>query len=211
MDLTKQVSAFGKIDRRKFLGAAALGGLLTSLALPLAVEARAAAAADTASEPGDDRIGKLDHAAHMRRAIAQARNNAKYPFGAVIVRIDDGSVVAEGFNRTSINPTWHGEMDAIDQYAARHPGADWSSLVLYTTCEPCAMCQSAVLWAGIAGVIFGSSIPFYVGLAGWAIDIRAEEVIRRTAFRHCTLIGGILEQECNALFVAASKLPPPQG
>jgi tRNA(adenine34) deaminase len=208
MDLTKQVSAFGKIDRRKFLGAAALGGLSTSLALPLAVETPAAAAADTASEPGDERIRKLDHAAHMRRAIAQARNNPRYPFGAVIVRIGDGSVVAEGYNRTSINPTWHGEMDAIDQYAARHPGADWSGLALYTTCEPCAMCQSAVLWAGIAGVIFGPSIPFYAGLAGWAIDIRAEEVIRRTGFRHCMLIGGILEQECNALFVAASKLLP---
>jgi len=72
------------------------------------------------------------------------------------------------------------------------------------------MCQSAVLWAGIGAVVFGSSIPFLIKLGWWQINIRAEEVIKRTPFRHCTLIGGILEQECNAMFLAAPKPPAPQ-
>ena len=118
----------------------------------------------------------------MRRAIVQANKNPKLPFGAVIVRVSDGSVVAEGHNRTPVNPIYHGEMDAIDRYASQHPGADWSDLVLYTTCEPCAICQSAVLWAGIGAVIFGSSIPFLASLNWWYIDIRAEEVVKRTSF-----------------------------
>jgi tRNA(adenine34) deaminase len=203
MNLAKQPSAPCKIDRRKFLGAAALGGIWTSLAL--AGRAHAATGSD-AGEPSDNRIQRLDHAAYMRRAIEQANKNPKLPFGAVIVRVSDGSVVAEGHNRTPVNPTYHGEMDAIDRYASQHPGADWSGLALYTTCEPCAMCQSAALWAGIGAVIFGSSIPFLARLNWWYIDIRAEEVVKRTSFRRCTVIGGILEQECNALFVAALKL-----
>ena len=142
----------------------------------------------------------------MHKAIVQGKNNPKYPFGSVIVRLSDAAAVAEGYNRTPINPTWHGEMEAIGQYAAKHPGSDWSGLVLYTTGEPCAMCQSAILWAGIAGVVFGTSIPFLFGLGGWGINIRAEEVIKRSPFRHCTLIGGVLEQDCNALFVGAQKL-----
>ena len=36
------------------------------------------------------------------------------------------------------------------------------------------------------------------------IDIRAEEVAKRTPFRKCAIIGGILENECNALFRAAA-------
>ena len=41
-------------------------------------------------------------------------------------------------------------------------------------------------------------------IIGWRqIDIRAEEVARRTPFRNTRVIGGILEQECNALFEAA--------
>ena len=207
MDSEKHSSARGKVGRRKFLGAAVLGGICASLPLPPELNAQAADVGGTALKPHDDRIAKLDHSSYMRSAILQAHKNPRQPFGAVIVSVNDGSVVAEGHNRTPINPTYHGEMDAIDQYAAKHPGADWSDLLLYTTCEPCPMCQSAVLWAGIGGVVFGTSMPFIAKLGWWQIDIRTEEVIRRNSFRRCSLIGGVLEEECNALFVAALKLP----
>jgi tRNA(adenine34) deaminase len=207
MHPAKQLSGLGKIDRRRFLGAAALGGIWTSLNLQLASRARA-------EEPplvAEPKIGELDHAAYMRRAIIQANKNPRLPFGAVIVKGNDGSIVAEGHNRTPLNPTYHGEIDAIDQYASRHPSADWSKLVLYTTCEPCPMCQSAVMWAGIGAVVYGTSMPFIAKLGWWQIDIRAEEVVKRTSFRECRLIGGVLEQECDALFVAALKLSALDG
>jgi len=53
-------------------------------------------------------------------------------------------------------------------------------------------------------VVFGSSIPYLKSLHWSQIDIRAEEVAKRTPFRKCAIIGGILENECNALFRAAA-------
>ena len=103
---------------------------------------------------------ELDHECHMRRAIALAGNDPGLPFGAVIVRRDTGEVVAEGWNRSSLNPTWHGEIDAINHLAATSAVGDGSRLVLYTTAEPCPMCQGAILWAGIGAVVFGTSIRF---------------------------------------------------
>ena len=143
-----------------------------------------------------------DDEQYMRRAIRLAANVPKYPFAAVLVD-QQKQVVAEGWNRSVHNPTWHGEMDAINKCAASNPKIDWTKLTLYTTAEPCAMCQGAVAWSGISRVVFGSSIPFLKSLNWWAIDIRAEELSRLAAFRQCTVVGGVLEQECNKLFQTA--------
>ena len=148
-----------------------------------------------------------EHDAFMRRAIELARQVPAFPFGAVLVLHDTGEVVAEGWNRSVENPTWHGEIDAINRCAQARPDIDWSRLTLYTTAEPCPMCQSAVAWAGIPWVAYGSSIPFLQGLGWRQIDIRAGEVARRTPFRRTGVLGGVLAKECNALFEAAPRKP----
>jgi tRNA(adenine34) deaminase len=140
---------------------------------------------------------------YMRRAIRLAGNNPKNPFGGLLVDRTRQVIVAEGWNRSVHNPTWHGEMDAINKCATTQPKIDWTKLTLYTTAEPCARCQGAVAWSGISRVVFGSSIPFLKSLNWWAIDIRAEELARLAAFRSCTVIGGVLEEECNNLCRAA--------
>ena len=161
---------------------------------------------ETRSILADSRLlVEAEDEAHMRRAIGLAGNNPKYPFAAVLVDQQKG-VVAEGWNRSVHNPTWHGEMDAINKCAASNPKIDWTKLTLYTTAEPCAMCQGAVAWAGIRRVVFGSSIPFLKSLNWWAIDIRAEELARLAAFRECTVVGGVLEEECNKLFRGALNI-----
>ena len=147
----------------------------------------------------------LDHDLFMREAIAHAKKVPKSPFGAVIVLAEKAEVIAEGFNRWEISPTYHGEIDAINQCDRLHREVNWRGLVLYTTAEPCPMCQSAVSWTGIGMVVFGSSGPFLKS-QGWnQIDIRAAEVARRTPFRRCALLGGVLEEECNALFRAVPR------
>jgi tRNA(adenine34) deaminase len=148
---------------------------------------------------------KWSHEDYMRRAIALARQVPRLPFGAVLVRRAMGGIVAEGFNRSSESPTFHGEIDAINRCAAAHPSIDWTELDLYTTAEPCPMCQSAIEWAGIATVYYGTSIPYLKDRGWWQIDIRAEEVARRTPFRRTTIVGGILARECNALFDTAPE------
>ena len=149
-------------------------------------------------------MSHLPHEHFMRRAIELAANTPNLPFGAVIADGDTGKILAEGWNRSSINPTWHGEIDVINRWAQTATDSDASRLVLYTTAEPCPMCQAAILWSGIGTVVYGTSIRT-LQIQGWRqIDITADEVIRRSPTWHCTLIGGVLKEECDALFVSAA-------
>jgi tRNA(Arg) A34 adenosine deaminase TadA len=98
-------------------------------------------------------------------------------------------------------------MDAINHCAARHPGIDWQALVLYTTGESCPMCQSAILWAQMPMVVYGTSMPVLQECGFGQIDIRSVEVLRHSYLRPCKILGGVLEEECTALFRAASQGP----
>jgi tRNA(adenine34) deaminase len=144
-----------------------------------------------------------EHALCMRRAIELAANVPNYPFGALIVNRNSGKILAEGWNKSAINPTHHGEMDAINQLVHSNPRVDGKDLVLYTTAEPCPMCQGAILWTGIEMVVFGTSIRSLQRMGWRQIDILAEEVIRRSPAWRCTIVGGVLEEDCDALFALA--------
>jgi len=147
----------------------------------------------------------MNHEYFMRRAIVLALEAPEFPFGAVIVKRTTGEIVAEGCNQSAHNPTFHGEIVAINRCAELHRPADWSEFDLYTTAEPCPMCQSAIEWAGISCVYYGTSIPYLQKNKWWQINIRAVDVISQTPFRNSTVIGGILEAECNALFDNAPR------
>lgn len=140
---------------------------------------------------------------YMRRAIALAANVPALPFGALIVDEGDGTILSEGWNKSSLNPMWHGEVDAINSLMAAGLDLQGKILTLYTTAEPCPMCQAAALWSGIEKVVYGTSIRTLQRLGWQQIDIQAEEVIRRSPGWNCTIIGGILEQECDSLFEQA--------
>ena len=103
-------------------------------------------------------IATAEHERCMRLAIAEARRNPAYPFGAVIVRPETGATMARGVNDSRANPILHGEIACMNDYVKGHGNGDWTSMVLYTTGEPCSMCMSALVWAGIGGVVFASSI-----------------------------------------------------
>ena len=88
----------------------------------------------------------------MREAIAlSSRNidNGGGPFGAVIVK--DGQIIATGANRVTADndPTAHAEVSAIRVAAKRLGTFDLSGCEIYTSCEPCPMCLSAIYWARI--------------------------------------------------------------
>jgi tRNA(Arg) A34 adenosine deaminase TadA len=138
----------------------------------------------------------------MRRALERARGLPGHPFAAVIADPSRHLVLAEGANRHEESAIWHGEVDAIARLDAIHPRGGRSGLTLYTTAEPCPMCQAAILWAGIPRVVYGTSIPFLAAHGWWQIDLRATEVAARAPGRPCTIVGGVLEAECDALFAA---------
>lgn len=147
----------------------------------------------------------LDHEKFMRLAIEQGKKVPKYPFGAVVVNIKTKEVVAHGFVRAEKNPIWHGEMSAIYNCPDIDTGFNWHDVCLYTTGESCPMCQSAIIWSGMPLVVYGSSMPFLQSKGFGEINIRARTVIEASQKGKCQIIGGVLEEECNALFDNAIK------
>ena len=138
----------------------------------------------------------------MRRAIRVARGNARAPFGTLLVDIETNEVVVEGLNRSGVNPILHGEIEAINRYAELGTNR-WSSLRVYTTAEPCCMCQSAIIWAGIPEVVFGTSIDKLVELGWKQFSLKAIDVAETASFARCRILGGVLAEECDRLFETA--------
>ena len=148
----------------------------------------------------------LNHVEGMQLAITAATRNPRAPFGCVIVDQDLGEVVATGVNRSSEHPALHGEMAAINDYVERGDNS-WHRLTLYSTAEPCCMCQGAVLWSGISEVVFGISIAQLCGLGWRQINIPAREVVKRSWTGEVSIVGGVELAACEALFQAARKSP----
>jgi len=79
------------------------------------------------------------------------------PFGCVIVK--DNKIISEGSNKvTSTNdPTAHGEIVAIREACLKLNTFSLSGCELYSTCEPCPMCLSAVYWSHIDKIFYANT------------------------------------------------------
>jgi tRNA(Arg) A34 adenosine deaminase TadA len=79
------------------------------------------------------------------------------PFGAVIVR--NGEIIATGTNRVTENcdPTAHAEVSAIRAACAKLGDFKLSGCTIYSSCEPCPMCLSALYWAGVERIFYGNT------------------------------------------------------
>ena len=77
------------------------------------------------------------------------------PYGAVIVK--DGKVISRGHNEVIKNndPTCHAEIVVIRKACKKLGRFDISDCEIYSSCEPCPMCFSAIHWAKIRKLYFG--------------------------------------------------------
>ena len=84
-------------------------------------------------------------------------NNNGGPFGCVIVK--NNKIISEGVNSVTQNndPTAHAEIVAIRNACTKLNTFDLSGCELYTSCEPCPMCLSAIYWSHIDIVYYGNS------------------------------------------------------
>ncbi|CAN5273302.1 hypothetical protein BH23BAC3_BH23BAC3_01980 [soil metagenome] len=138
----------------------------------------------------------------MRAAIEIAEQN-KNPFGAVLAMGDEIFVTAANQTKELNDPTAHAEILAIRRLAHQIKKTDLSGFTLYSTCEPCPMCMSAVIWAKIETVFFGCEIPEISHYMD-QIQVRADE-IRQFGFFDITVRGGILTGECHQLLEKYSR------
>ena len=101
------------------------------------------------------------HEKFMRMAIGLSEKNVTEelggPFGAVVVK--DGKVIAKSGNKvTSTNdPTAHAEVSAIRIACKKLKTFDLTGCVIYTSCEPCPMCLSAVYWSRINVIYYANT------------------------------------------------------
>ena len=97
----------------------------------------------------------------MEEAIKLSEDNLKTnnggPFGACVVK--DGVIIGKGSNHVIANndPTAHAEIVAIRDACKNINSYDLSGCSIYTTCYPCPMCLSAIIWSNIKKVYYGNS------------------------------------------------------
>ena len=84
-------------------------------------------------------------------------DNSGGPFGACIVK--DGIIIGKGSNKVlgTNDPTAHAEIVAIREACKTLNTYDLSGSILYTTCYPCPMCLSAIIWSNIKTVYYGNT------------------------------------------------------
>ncbi len=83
--------------------------------------------------------------------------NVGGPFGACIVK--NGKIIGKGSNHvlSHNDPTAHAEITAIRDACKNINSYDLSDCELYTSCYPCPMCLSAIIWANIKKVYYGNT------------------------------------------------------
>lgn len=149
---------------------------------------------------------------YMRRALALARLGAVSPgaaaIGCVIVR--DGKILGEGHNEVDLrhDTTAHAEIVAMRRAGAAVASAELRGATLYTTLQPCGMCSMATIWSKIGRIVFGAGrddvhAMYFEGRHLDTVDFISD------AFRDdLVMIGGVLRQECAALYYGPEDDPP---
>lgn len=98
---------------------------------------------------------------YMKIAKELAEDNLKThgggPFGACIVK--KGEIIGKGSNQvlSHNDPTAHAEINAIRDACKKINSYDLSECELYTSCFPCPMCLSAIIWSNIKKVYYGNT------------------------------------------------------
>ncbi len=96
---------------------------------------------------------------YMKKAKENAESGIEKreggPFGVVITD-KNGNIIANGNNKVlkEKDPTAHAEVVAIREACKKLNTYDLSDYILYTSCEPCPMCLSAIIWSNIKEVYY---------------------------------------------------------
>jgi tRNA(Arg) A34 adenosine deaminase TadA len=145
----------------------------------------------------------------VRQAIElarQARLAGNHPFGALLVV--DGEVVLTAQNTvaTDRDPTAHAETNLVSK-AIRHLSPDQiHRAVLYTSCEPCAMCVGKMYWAGIRSIAYALPAEELAALAGRDFLIPCAELFGR-AVEQVAITGPLLLHEAREVHLGFWSAP----
>ncbi|MFC1808296.1 nucleoside deaminase [Candidatus Omnitrophota bacterium] len=145
---------------------------------------------------------------YMQLAVNEARKNLKSldggPFGACIVK--KGRILAISRNTVLKNDaTCHAETNAIREASKKLKTYDLSGCEIYSTTEPCPMCFSAIHWANIDKIIYGTKIADVKKL-GFNELVISNNQMKKLGKSKVKIVPGILLAECKQLLSDWSKL-----
>lgn len=134
----------------------------------------------------------------MRAAIAEARR-ADHPFGCALADLATGELIGAAANSALSDPTAHAEVNALRLMAGRE--LDPGTIVLVSTAEPCPMCGAASWWAGVRGVVYGTSIAALIRFGWDQIDLPFPSLLAHARPPNTLILqGGFLTGETDPLY-----------
>ena len=148
-----------------------------------------------------------DNKKFMLLAMKKAEEGIKSrqsPFGSCIVK--NGKVISCTHNHVWKNKdiTAHAEVVAIREACKKLKTIDLSDCVIYSTCEPCPMCFSAIHWARISKIVFGTSIAD-ANKTGFNELFISNLQMKKIGKSKVKVKGNYLKKECIELFNIWSK------
>jgi len=152
----------------------------------------------------------LDDEKFMRIAIEEAKKGFKEggrPFGAVLVK--NKKVVARAHNTVDQenDPTAHAELIVIRNFSREIKNDDLCEYTLYATCEPCPMCTSAIAWANIKRLVFGSQRVDFKGKYRRQFSVWPERFYKEEKL-DIEIVNGVLKDEILQMYKEYEKTQP---
>ena len=147
-------------------------------------------------------ILRVDFEGMMRMALEEAHHSlaeGNKGYGAVVAFGNEIAGRAHDTAVTDMDPSLHAEVKAIREAVRSRGDADLRGGILFSTCEPCPMCSSLVVWSNLTTIVYGASIEETARLGRTRIMIGSREVADRSP-APVEVVGGILRDECLELY-----------
>jgi len=149
----------------------------------------------------------------MELAIRSARSGMRRgeggPFGASIVNGRRVVAVAHNTVLATQDPTAHAEINALRAAARKLKTFDLRGHVMVSSTEPCPMCFSAIHWARLDRVVYGTRIADVQrrGFHELALSCRRLARLGRSRVK---ITSGFMERACRRLLEAWDGLESKQ-
>jgi tRNA(adenine34) deaminase len=150
----------------------------------------------------------------IRRAIDLAqeasRSGSGAPIGCIIAL--EGEVIGDGKNEVAAtnDPTAHAEIAAIRKSSAHLKRSRFEGATMYSTLQPCGMCTMAAIWAGISRIVYGAERSQVHEMYFESRNLDIMDFVHDAFKDDLTLTGGVLGDQCAALYYKPDDQPPEQ-
>ncbi len=142
----------------------------------------------------------------IEEALRGINSGAGGPFGAVIVKEDRVLAVSHNTVLKDGLPTRHAEVNAIEKAARALKSHDLSGCEIYSTTQPCPMCFSAIHWARLDRLVWGTTIDDVSELGFNEMTVTPIQ-LKNSSGSEVEIEGPFLQAECRELLEKWSRLP----